>query len=233
MATPFDQIYNELGTAYDPSIKLIQDQINAIPGQTDAIIAQADAKKNDAFNQITEGARARGMGFSGIPLSEQATYASTEYAPAIANAKSAANTQRTTLLQSIAGLNQDRYKQAQSVYDTRVAQDLAERQFQESIRQANMNAAANQSNAAAYLAAIGGGNSTSASTQPQVTAEEQAIFNRAKSLESVYKSDPGQFNKTVTQLLKQGDPTSKDVILNAYRLLGMGNAQALKTWGII
>jgi hypothetical protein len=166
MAKAFDQIYQELGSVYDPSVSLIQQQIDSLPASTDAAIAQADAKKNQAFIDITNSARSRGMGFSGIPLSEQATYASTEYAPAIANLKSNAASQKLGLLDSITSLNRDRTSNANTMYNTGVSQDLAERQFQEGIRQYNASlaaskaAAASGGSAADYLALLQGASGT-------------------------------------------------------------------------
>jgi len=138
----FDQIYSELGNVYNPSANLYQQQIDAIPTQTAAAVSQADAKKDLAYEQITNSARQRGMGFSGIPIAEQAKYNATEYAPAIANLKSNAEANRVSLLEAMNSLNRDRRTQAQSIYDNNMSRDLAERQFQESIRQFNEQLAA-------------------------------------------------------------------------------------------
>lgn len=150
MARSFDQIYAELGSAYDPSAQLVQQQINAIPASTDALVKQAEAKKDQAFDQILGGARRRGMGFSGIPLQEQAVYASTEFAPAIANVKSQAENRRVSLLEALNSMNRERRSQAQSIFDTEQNRAFAEREFQEKIRQFN------EQQAAARAAASGG-----------------------------------------------------------------------------
>lgn len=159
MARAFDQILNELGSAYDPSAALIKQQIDAIPGSTEALIKQADAKKDQAFEQIVGGARRRGMGFSGIPLDEQAQYASTEYAPAIANLKSNAEKNRLGFLEQMNALNRDRRTQAQGIYDNELARDFQNRQFQEQVRQFNeqMKAQERQAAAARAAASSGGG----------------------------------------------------------------------------
>lgn len=232
----FDQIYSELGNVYDPSANLYQQQIDAIPTQTAAAVSQADAKKDLAYEQITNSARQRGMGFSGIPLAEQAKYNATEYAPAIANLKSNAEANRVSLLEAMNSLNRDRRTQAQSIYDNNMSRDLAERQFQESIRQFNeqlaaqraANAAANAStDLSKYL------NTAASSSAPQISANDQDIYNKAKLLQGLYSSNIGNFNQTVSQLRKAGDDKSKQIILNAYKLLGMPNANALKVWGLI
>lgn len=158
MARAFNDIYAELGSQYDPSAQLIQQQINSMPGQVDAFIKQADAKLGRANEQILEGARSRGMGASGIPMAEQAKYAATEYAPAIANFKSGQEDRRLGLLESLNSMNRERSNRAQSVYDAELAREFQEREFQEKIRQFNEQqaaaraaAAAEQANAAAYL----------------------------------------------------------------------------------
>lgn len=153
MARAFNDIYAELGSQYDPSAKLIQDQISAIPGSTDALVAQAEAKKTQAFDDITNAARRRGMGFSGIPLQEQAVYASTEFAPAVARVKSDAEGRKVTLIESLNTMNRDRSTRAQSVYDNELARDFQERQFQEQIRQFNEQQAAAAAQASAGSAA--------------------------------------------------------------------------------
>lgn len=159
MARSFDQIYAELGSAYDPSAQLVQQQINAIPASTDALVKQAEAKKDQAFDQILGGARRRGMGFSGIPLQEQAVYASTEFAPAIANVKSQAENRRVSLLEALNGMNRERRSQAQSIFDTEQNRAFAEREFQEKIRQFNesQRAAAGGGGSLGAGAYLGGG----------------------------------------------------------------------------
>lgn len=247
MARSFDQVYAELGSAFDPSAQLVQQQIESIPGSTDALIQQADAKKDLAFTQITDGARRRGMGFSGIPLAEQATYASTEYAPAIANVKSQAEGRKVSLLESLNSLGRDRRTQAQGIYDNEVARDFQERQFQEQIRQYNETlaeqrrqaaaaaraAASGGGNAGAYLGGGGGGGGEGGTQPTGPSAADRAIFSRAKSLESIYKSgDKALFNRTVNSM-RNGDASAKAAIVSAYKLIGMPNAKALKTWGLI
>jgi len=161
MARAFNDIYAELGSQYDPSAQLIQQQISAMPGATDAFIKQADAKLGQANESIVEGARSRGMGFSGIPLAEQAKYAATEYAPAIANFKSGQEQNRLGMMESLNALNRERNTRAQSVYDGETARDFQERQFQEQIRQFNEQqraaAAARASEQANIGAYLGGG----------------------------------------------------------------------------
>lgn len=171
MARSFDQVYSELGNAYDPSVSLYQQQIDSIPGQADALIAQTDAKKDQAFTDIVDSARRRGVGFWGIPSAEQAKYASTDYAPAIANIKSNAQNNKLSLLESVNSLNRDRRTQAQGIYDNGISQDMQERQFQESIRQFNeqlsaSRAASASSDISKYLGTTGATGGTQTTTAP-------------------------------------------------------------------
>lgn len=188
MARTFDQVYAELGSAYDPSAQLYQQQIDAIPQSTDAAIAQADAKLGQANESILSSARQRGMGYSGMPMAEQAKYAATEYAPAIANLKSNAMSQKTSLLEAVNSLNRDRKTQAQSIFENEAARELAQRQFEESIRQFNEQLAYNKakdaadrassaSNAQQYLDMLSGANNTqTASSKPSVASNGKGGF---------------------------------------------------------
>lgn len=198
MAKTFDQIYRQLGSVYDPSAQLTKKQIAGIPQSTQAMIQQADARKDQAFDQITNSARRRGMGFSGIPLGEQAEYASTEYAPAVANIKNSAEQRRITLLEALNSLNRDRTTQAQGMFDTNRQYSLAQRQFKESQRQFNEQqklareqmaaqqraaAAAASGGAGSYLSAVaGGGGRSSGGSKPKVADEDAAYLGRLRSL---------------------------------------------------
>jgi len=139
MARSLDAILAELNPSYATSENILNTRLNAIPGEIDAGIAQTDAKLGVANTNILNSARRRGTGvaFGGIPLAEQANYAATEYAPAIANLRSVGANKELSLQDSLATLARDKRTQAQSIYDTGIAQDLAERTFQESQRQFN------------------------------------------------------------------------------------------------
>lgn len=170
MAKPLDQVMADLDPYYSGSKGIIQNQLNALPGETEAAIGQADAKLAQANDSILAGARRRGIGFGGIPIGEQAQYAATDYAPAIANLKSSQNNKQISLMEALNGLGRDQRTAAQGIYDAGLNRDFQERQFQEQIRQFNeaqaaaareaaasrAAAAAQQANIGAYL---GGGSS--------------------------------------------------------------------------
>lgn len=163
MAKSLDAILAELNPQYQSSQDLINARLNAIPDQTNQGIAQADAKLSAANDNILSSARSRGTGvaFGGIPLAQQAQYAATDYAPAIANLKASGQNAAVSLQEQLNQLTRDKSAQAQSIYDTGVNQDLQERQFQESVRQFNEQQAAAQRAAAAAASAgsygFGGG----------------------------------------------------------------------------
>lgn len=236
MARAFDQIQAELDNYYAPSVNIIQKQLETIPQATEAAIQQADAKKDLAFDQITNAARRRGMGFSGIPLDEQAVYASTEYAPAIARVKGDAENRRSGLLEAIYGINRDKLTRAQSIYDNELQRDLQEKQYQEGVRQFNERMALEKQSAARQAAAsapsdigayFGGGGAVSGDSRaPQnqsITPQEQAVFARAKTLQNVRNSGDGTLlGRTIKSLREKaakGDSTAKAVGQAYYRLI--------------
>lgn len=167
-----DQILADLNPQYASSENILNTRLNAIPGEIDAGIAQTDAKLSQANDNILNSARRRGTGtaFGGIPIGEQAQYAATEYAPAIANLRSTGANKELSLQESLASLARDKRSQAQSIYDTGISQDLAERSFQEQQRQFNEQlAASNRAAAAAAKASsynFGGGASAGGSSVP-------------------------------------------------------------------
>ena len=186
MARSLDQILAELNPQYASSENILNTRLNAIPGEIDSGIAQTDAKLSLANDNILNSARRRGIGVAqgGIPLGEQAKYAATEYAPAIANLRATGAQKELGLQESLAQLGREKRGQAQSIYDTGVSQDLAERSFQEQTRQFNeqlaaSNRAAAQQAAAARSYSFGGNAATQAQT--------------AKAPRSV-QTKPGSFN---------------------------------------
>lgn len=176
MARSLDQILAELNPNYSGSENIINARLNAIPDETQAGIAQADAKLAQANTNILDAARRRGLGFSGIPVGEQAQYAATDYAPAIANLKADGANKELTLQESLQQLARDKRSQAQSIFDNETAQDFQNKQFQEQVREFNQNLAyqkakdaadraASQSNVMSYLGGGGGSGGTSAPTK--------------------------------------------------------------------
>lgn len=105
-----DQILSALNPAYAPQEGLYNQQIAAIPGQQQAAQAGLDQTKTNSFHDINTSANSKGLAFSGIPSSEQATYLGGTYLPAVAKLKSDSANQQLTLQQALASLESDKYK---------------------------------------------------------------------------------------------------------------------------
>jgi hypothetical protein len=141
MARSFSQVLAEVTAKSDPQRRIVLDQVAALPGQQTVDETALSAKKDQAFEDIVGGARRRGLGFSGIPLGEQAKYTATDYAPALANLKSGYNTRRGTLESALADIGRSDYMSAQDIFGR--DQQLAEQR-----RQFDLNYRLNQRQAA-------------------------------------------------------------------------------------
>lgn len=155
-ARTLDQIISELNSASQPTVDLIKRRKAEIPGQLEADEQQLEARQTRAFDGILRGARRRGLGFSGIPLSEQADYTATEFLPALARARSASRDRELSLEQSLVDLYRNNDLRGRDIFQAE--QDRAEQQRQfnlqleESRRQARAVAAqSNYSNIIADL----------------------------------------------------------------------------------
>lgn len=113
-----EQIISQLAPAYDPQVQSIQSQQAALPAYQQAQAAGLSASKDNAFSDILGGARERGIGFSGIPLAEQAKYTASTYLPAVSAMEQQFSDRNFSLADAINGLNQDKYKTANSIYTT-------------------------------------------------------------------------------------------------------------------
>lgn len=139
-----DQIISSLGSVYDPQVRSIQEQQAAVPGQITSQEQGLQAKQDTAFGDILGGARRRGLGFSGIPLQEQARYTADTYLPALANLRTAGVQQQQSLTDAINQINERRATQGQSIYQYETT--LAEQQREFDAQQAAQARAAAASN---------------------------------------------------------------------------------------
>lgn len=137
-----DQILGELQSSYNPHIDNLRRQQSLVPQSVDADIQEAQGRQTQAYDDILSGARRRGMGFSGIPLGEQAKYSSTVFAPEVLRARTAGQQRALSLEDAILGLNRDMRTQGQSMYEN-------ERNFFEQRRQFDVSAAAQRAAQAA------------------------------------------------------------------------------------
>lgn len=170
LAQALTDILQELDAGYAPSRQLIQQQIDALPAQEQAQEQGLQGQQTQAFNDITNGARDKGIGFSGIPLSEQAKYTAGTFLPAVANLKTSVNNQKTSLLGSLNDSSQDQLKTALGLQSTQQAQDF---QQQQADRAAAAAAASNNSLASLF----GGGQSAPAAADPYAAVDKQGAAN--------------------------------------------------------
>lgn len=142
MARSLDQVLAEVTARSDPQRQVVLNQVSQLPTQQKAEESSLEAKKSQAYEDILGGARRRGLGFSGIPLSEQAQYNATEYAPAVANLKSSYSNRRSTLESALADIGKNDYMSAQDIFNQDRSFEEQQRQFNEQLaesrRQANM-----------------------------------------------------------------------------------------------
>jgi hypothetical protein len=128
MARTLEQIVAELNPTFQPQVQSLQNRAADIPGQVKAEQAGLQAKQGEAFNSILGGARQRGLGFSGIPLGEQARYTATEYLPALARLQQSGRDQAMSLQDAILGVNERRDTLAQNIFQTEEGRAAQERQ---------------------------------------------------------------------------------------------------------
>jgi hypothetical protein len=179
MSTTLDQVLASLNSVYDPQVQSVQAQQAALPTQTASQVSALGAQKDQAYNDILDGARSRGVGFGGIPLAEQAKYNATTYAPAVANLYAAQDSQAKSLTDALNSINQNKYNQAQSIYQYQTSLEEQQREFDAQQRSAASNAfapsysaapmptiAGNPASASAIARSDGGFNYTDSSGRP-------------------------------------------------------------------
>lgn len=152
----------EIDPGYKASRAQINTKISAIPGQIDAEIKGLEGKQTQAFDNILQGARNRGLGFAGIPIAEQAQYTASEFLPAVARTKQAGINERMSLQQALNDINLDQRKTAMGLWQQE--QDRAQALQLERERRAaeeRARAAAAASSWAPSLGGLGGGSSAS------------------------------------------------------------------------
>ena len=157
-----EQILADIDPAYSQSRNLYNQQITALPGQSASRTQGLEAARNNSFNTINDQAVGRGLAFSGIPLAEQARYLGEQYLPGLQKISEDEASQRMSLQQQLAALEQDRYNQALGIrtgqQDTLNRYLEAERQRQFDAEQARLNREAQARAAAASRAASAPGN---------------------------------------------------------------------------
>lgn len=156
MARTFDQVLADVNAQSDPQRQLILNQISSLPGQQAAEEQSLSAQKDQAYTDILNGARRRGLGFAGIPLGEQAQYNATNYAPAVAKLKQSYVNNKTSLESALNDIGSQNYMTAQNIYNQDRQFEEQQRQFNEQLAESRRQAqAAASANAGSYLSGLG------------------------------------------------------------------------------
>lgn len=211
----------EIGSTYAADRNLLNSQLKALPSQAEAQIKGLDAKLAVANDNILQGARGRGLGFSGIPIAEQAQYAATEYAPAVAGVRKSQNDQRSSILSSLNGLARDQRSQAESIFqaDRQFSEQkrqfdlqMAEQRAQRAAQERAARAAAYQASAGDYLGALmGGGGGNAPAGSARMVRRKDGGYNftdasgRAISAATYSKAKGIPFRTLLSQMAKSGD----------------------------
>ena len=152
-ARTLNQILTELSPTYDSQVNNLRQRASLIPQQIAEEEKGLEARQTQAFGDILGGARRRGLGFSGIPLEEQARYTSTEFLPALARLRQSGREQALSLEDAILGINERRNTLAQQLYqqeqDRAFQAAEAQRQREFAAHQAELDRAAQRRAAAA------------------------------------------------------------------------------------
>lgn len=157
-ARTLDQILAELAPTYAPQEETIRRRQALIPQTVNADIEEAKARQSQAYEDILGGARRRGLGFSGIPLGEQAKYASTVFAPEVLRARARGSEQALSLEEALLGVQERRRAQADQIRQMELDRQFQAEQQAEN-RRASARAAASQASATygALSSMMGGG----------------------------------------------------------------------------
>lgn len=218
MARSFNDILAEVKAKSDPQRKIVLNQISSLPSQQKTEETSLAAKKDKAFDDIIGGARQRGLGFSGIPLGEQAEYAATEYAPAVANLKTSFGERRSTLESALADIGSQNYATAQDIFDRDRTFAESQRQFNENLRLQQQQA--RQAAASTFSPTLGSGTSAQGNS-PRLEQKAPGSF-------AFY----GANNKPITaaQYAKQSGTTLSDLL---YDMAQSGDRGAADAYSLI
>jgi hypothetical protein len=205
-----DQITKELGNVYNPQIQSINQQKALVPQGVEADINQAKAEQGQAYEDILGGARRRGLGFSGIPLGEQAKYASTVFAPEVLRARQRGRQQELSLQDALLGIYEKRRQYADQLRQGDIAQDqwnqtfgFEKQKWADQLRQqAADRAEAARARAASYGGGyVGGGGLTGG--QPQQAPQQSGSAPASK------YSDLEKQAYQQLQVMRSNDPASQ------------------------
>lgn len=198
IADSLAQIMSEIDTGYAPQRASIQQQQAQLPALEQAQESGLNATKDSAFNDILSGARQRNLGFSGIPLGEQAKYVATTYLPAVANLKQSFNQQGTSLTDALNSLNQNENQYAQTLRQSELDRDQQQQQFEQQLAESKAQAAAAQ--ASPTFGGASGGNAPTAPADPYAGVDTAGANQAVKQL--LHTNNIGLIAKTINAISK-------------------------------
>ena len=215
MARSFEQILAEVSSKSDPQRKIVLNQIADIPRQGQAEEQGLQAKLSQANEDILSGARRRGLGFSGIPIGEQADFAATEFAPALSRLRTSANDRRTALQGTLAETGRNDFSLARNIFESDRSFDENQRRFE--IQQAAAARSASQANQIpSFLQALGLGG-------PQVQGDDIGVDDE----EARFQEFQEQERRRQAALRRRVGAT------RGLRLQGSGNGLSVRGGGAI
>lgn len=207
MALPtYKQEYKSLSAEYDPQTKLINSQIAQLAPQQTAQEAALEQAKVNAFSDITKGANARGVMFSGVPIDQQAQYVGTKYLPAVANVKSTFQNNRNTLLGQINALTAQRVQEAKSNVSA-AQKNAADAAYKQALLQIKQQQLAISASKAARSASGGTAASRAAAKQSEMSGAANQInsyFKKNKLIGSDGYLSPYKYNDALSAWVQDG-----------------------------
>jgi hypothetical protein len=213
MAQDLNAIISELDAAYNPSRQTINDRINGLQGAESADIAGLEGQKVQAFDDITNGARSKGMGFSGIPIQEQAKYTASSFLPAVAKVKQSYNDGRNSLVDALNNMNIDQRKTAMSIRETQQNRDFESQQAALTRQAQERASSAANASSGALNSLFSGGGAAALQTQQKAAADPNGAVKQKAASEVVNvlkNNNVGQLTRywaAISQSAKNGNPT--------------------------
>lgn len=159
MAREIDQIMQELEAAYAPQRKLYGEQMAALPSYYEAQRAGLEQARQNAYQDITRRANARGVVYSGAPIQEQQVYTGERYLPALAQVTQQEGAQRFNLQEALNKIGETQRLRAEAIRQEELNRE-------EAARQAEANRRAAAASYGGFGGSFGGGQATSQPTDP-------------------------------------------------------------------
>lgn len=230
------QVINELNPTYKPQIASVRAQQAMIPQNIANETKGLEAKQTQAFDTILGGARQRGLGFSGIPLAEQAKYASTEFLPAVARLQQQGNEQKLSLEQAILGIRERRDTLAQTLLQQYKDRAEQKRQFNLSLEEQRKARAAAGSGGGSFAPSMGdlfGGGDVKGDSNGdgKVTNADKAYTSVQKFMGKGRKAAESDYQAALAWYKKTGNPVDR-LKVQLYKKQGIGQKDKFAQQGV-